>query len=175
MKYLSDYALGEEFIITPQIAEKLGNNFTNFLNAKCYVEMIDISSQDYMVAIKLSEDYIDATGYIHKQDKYINTVEYTIDDYYKNQNLIHTIPSCANVNDVIIDAFTRRFFEIKRIIATYENGKVNITYCTKSSNPDDDTVCFTEDKLKFFIDNNIYRHAKWDMSDTPSDTSVENK
>lgn len=175
MKYLSNYALGEEFIVTQEIAEKLKLQPNKYLNAKCYVEMIDIGSENHMAVIRLSEDYIDAIGNIHEQKDLVGIVEYTTDDYYQNQNLLHTISTCANIHDVIIDAFTRRFFEIKRIIATYENGKVNITYCTKSSNPDDDTVCFTEDKLKFFIDNNIYRHAKWNMSDTPSDTPVENK
>lgn len=175
MKYLSDYALGEEFIVTQEIAEKLGSDFTYRLNAKCYVEMIDISSKNHMAVIRLSEDYIDAIGNIHEQKDLVDVVQYTTDDYYQNQNLLHTISTCANIHDVIIDEFTRRFFEIKRIVATYESGKIDIMYCTDSSNPNDDTITFTEDKLKFFIDNNIYRHAKWNMSDTPSDTSVENK
>lgn len=34
MKYLSDYALGEEFIVTQEIAEKLKLRPNKYLNAK---------------------------------------------------------------------------------------------------------------------------------------------
>lgn len=133
--------------------------------------MIDISSRNNMAIIRLSEDYTDALEYTHEQNGLVDIVDHSIDDCYKNLSLVHTLSTCANIHDVIIDDYTRRFFEIKRIIATYKNGKMDIRYCTQSSNPDDDTITFTEDKLKFFIDNNIYRHAKWNMPDTP----VENK
>lgn len=175
MKYLSDYALGEKFIVTPQIAEMLGYPFTQYLNAKCYVDEIRIGIVKSYASIALLEDYND--GQV-KRSKYhtITTFSYTIDDYYKNQNLVHAIPTCASIHDVIIDEYSRKFFEIYCVSAVYKNGKPNIRYYTNSSSPnDDDTITFTEDKLKFFIDNNIYRHAKWDMSATTSDTPVENK
>lgn len=175
MKYLSDYTLGEEFIVTPEIAEKLGYDFSNYLNAKCYVEMIDISSRSNLAIIRLSADYTDAIGDTHEQNGLVDIVNHSIDDCDKNLSLVHTLSTCADIHDVIIDDYTRRFFEIKRIIATYENGKIDIRYCTQSSNPDDDTIIFTEDKLKFFIGNNIYRHAKWNVAITALDTPVENK
>lgn len=171
MKYLSDYALGAEFIVTPQIAEKLKLQPNKYLNARCRVYQIRIETNESLVDIILSTDK-HTYGYTVSESK---TLEYTIDDYYKNQNLIHTISTCANVYDVIIDEYSRRFFEIYRISLINKDHQQYILYHAHSSNPDDNTIIFSEDKLKFFIDNKIYRHVKWGMSDTASDTPVENK
>lgn len=181
MKYISDYVLGEKF--SPKCVRRSVKNNENwvalFHGAECYVSAIRATKTSFFIDISLLKDFVNKDkNKTYEKGERIVTLEYTIFNYIPE--IVHMLPTCVDVQDIIIDDFAHSFFEIDSILAEYDNetGMANITYFLKLSTPifsmsntnvetreNENIIYVTEEKLKFLMDNNLVKHIPWDNKD----------
>lgn len=107
MIYVSKYAIGDEFTI-----ERLKLTGYDYVpeNIKCYVSHIVALETNYIIQLSVAEDYLE-----YKKDDFLMHIYYYIEDYYKEPKFAQTYHTFLNIQDVIIDSFTKRWFELESI------------------------------------------------------------
>lgn len=148
MIYVSKYALGDKFTI-----ERLKLTEYDYIpeNIKCYVSHIIALETNYIIQLSVAEDYLE-----YKKDDFLMHIYYCIEDYYKEPEFAQTYPTYLEIQDVIIDSFTKRWFELESIEVDYKNG---IEYFFKSS--DGKEINYKEEKIRFYIKNNIFKLIRY--------------
>lgn len=171
MQYISPIPIEHTFTLTSDILLKqLTYNIHNFQNSNCYFKNV-IIAKDYRnnfytdVDIHLSQKFSNSET-TFEEDTFICNTIFTLDDYYDNlPDYNHNYPTCIDIEDIVIDSFTRRWFEVEAVILNRNNPNDNytITYHLKAS--DEKEIHLSEEKLSFYIQNNIFHHIPFRKSD----------
>lgn len=171
MQYISPIPIEHTFTLTSDIfLKQLSYNINDFINSNCYFKNV-IIAKDYRnnfytdVDVHLSQKFSNNKT-TFKEDIFICNVIFNIDDYHDNlPDYNHDYPTCIELEDIVIDSFTKRWFEVESVILNKTNPNDNyiITYHLKSS--DEKEIYLSEEKLSFYINNNIFHHVPFRKPD----------
>ena len=158
MKYIAPAPIGKPFTLTQNILSLHSpicthHQYDQYINKQCIITELIIYQDN--VTFSYPEVYIPTQSH----PKHIDPFTLKPNDYYQNPSLAQYIPTLLEIEDVVIDSFTRRWFTVQSCFILFIDNKYEISYHLESS--DNQELTISEEKLKFYIDNNIFYHAQF--------------
>lgn len=162
MQYISPIPIEHPFTLTSDILWKQHvPNAHNFLNAECYFKNV-IIAKDHQDNFYTDVDIHTTKPFTNnkttfKENTFVCSAIFNLDNYYNNlPDYNQHFPTCIELEDIVIDSFTGRWFEITSIVLSKEipDSKYTITYNLQSS--DNKQIRLSEEKLSFYLNSNIF-------------------